>query len=37
MMGLADGDADMIRNFGTVIDDDSRLSEVFADRETIAG
>ena len=25
MLGLVDGDADMIRNFGTVIDDDSAL------------
>jgi hypothetical protein len=23
MLGLADGDVDMIRNFGTVIDDDA--------------
>ena len=32
MLGLADGDADMIRNFGTVIDDDSVRSLVLFDQ-----
>jgi carbonic anhydrase len=32
MLGLADGDADMIRNFGTVIDDDSIRSLVLSTR-----
>src|SRR5580658_4290412 len=32
MMGLADSDADMIRNFGTVIDDDSVRSLVLSTR-----
>jgi carbonic anhydrase len=32
MLGLADGDADMIRNFGTVIDDDSVRSLVLSTR-----
>ena len=32
MLGLADGDVDMIRNFGTVIDDDSIRSLVLSTR-----
>jgi carbonic anhydrase len=32
MLGLADGDADMIRNFGTVIDDDAVRSLVLSTR-----
>ena len=32
MLGLAEGDADMIRNFGTVIDDDSVRSLVVSTR-----
>jgi carbonic anhydrase len=32
MLGLADGDADMIRNFGTVIDDDAIRSLVLSTR-----
>jgi len=32
MLGLADGDVDMIRNFGTVIDDDSVRSLVLSTR-----
>ena len=32
MLGLADGDADMIRNFGTVIDDDSIRSLILSTR-----
>ena len=32
MLGIADGDADMIRNFGTVIDDDSVRSLVLSTR-----
>jgi carbonic anhydrase len=32
MLGLADGEADMIRNFGTVIDDDSIRSLVLSTR-----
>jgi carbonic anhydrase len=32
MLGIADGDADMIRNFGTVIDDDSVRSLILSTR-----
>jgi carbonic anhydrase len=37
MLGLADGAADMIRNFGTVIDDDSVRSLILPPRGVAVG